>query len=258
MATATAVQQQSSVLHTRGTWSARDDRTCAAVVLGLLWIGMIAGFGLDFPFYLHQVPAPPLILHVHAVVFTIWMLLVTAQILFVVGDRVSVHRKFGWVLVAWVGLMAILGPWAAIAMQANRLRAGHAHPQFLALNLVDISSFLVLLGFGIALRKNPAAHKRMMMLSLIALSDPGFSRLLGHFTHPPKSAFPWFLWVFYGDLLLIALIAIWDWRRGRLMRQFVFGATGLIAAFYIAALLYFWPPWQALTTGWVQAWARAM
>lgn len=30
----------------------------------------------------------------------------------------------------------------------------------------------------------------------------------------------------------------------------------LLAAEFAATLLYFWKPWQALTHGWVEAWAK--
>jgi hypothetical protein len=91
------------VLHVRGTWSARDDRAASAVWLGLLWLGMIAGFGLDIPRYLHEKPAPPMSLHVHAAVFSIWMWLLTTQVLLVLRDRVSWHRKLGWFATGGVG-----------------------------------------------------------------------------------------------------------------------------------------------------------
>jgi len=60
MESVTATQKPAAILHVRGTWSARDDRTASAVWLGLLWLGMIAGFGLDIPLYLHEKPAPPM------------------------------------------------------------------------------------------------------------------------------------------------------------------------------------------------------
>jgi hypothetical protein len=41
-------------------------------------------------------------------------------------------------------------------------------------NFLDIVGFLVLLAWGIALRRNPAAHRRMMILATISLADPGF------------------------------------------------------------------------------------
>ena len=79
MATAAPARQSRWVLHTRGTWSAREDRWPSTVWLGVLWAGMIAGFGLDLPFYLHATPRPSWILHAHAAVFTIWMLVLTTQ-----------------------------------------------------------------------------------------------------------------------------------------------------------------------------------
>jgi hypothetical protein len=68
--------------------------------------------------------------------------------------------------------------------------------------------------------------------------------------------FPWFLSVFYGNVILIVAMAAWDWWRGRMMRQFVVGASAYMAATYAASFLYFWPPWKALTLSWVESWAR--
>ena len=42
-------------------------------------------------------------------------------------------------------------------------------------------------------------------------------------------------------------MAAWDLWRGRLMRFFLFAATGMLAAEAAASALYFWPPWKALT-----------
>src|SRR5579863_8620223 len=189
--------------HVRGTWSPREDRVPYAVWLGILWVGMIAGFGLDIPRFLHSKPPAPLIVHVHAVVFTVWMFLLTAQVLLVLGGRVTLHRKLGVFAVGWACLMAVMGPAAFIAIvaQAAKLHGPFPYP-FISVHVVDIGGFLVLLACGIALRKNPAAHKRMMILSTVALADPGFSRFYGHFfTKDPTSVFPWFLSVFYGNLL---------------------------------------------------------
>jgi hypothetical protein len=257
MATAAASRGQRSVLHSRGTWSPREDRAAFAVWLGVIWVGMIAGFGLDFPKYLHQSPAAPLIVHLHAVVFTVWMLIVTAQVTLVMRNRVSWHMKMGWFAVGWACVMAVVGPWAAIAWLAVHRHNFSLPPQFLAVNLQDILGFVILLASGFTLRKNPAAHKRMMILATVALADPGFARISTNLlAWKPSSAFGFFWLVFYGNVLLVALMAGWDWWRGRLMKQFVVGAAGLLATEYAAAMLYFWAPWQAMTLGWVQAWAR--
>jgi hypothetical protein len=249
------------VWHERGSWSAREDRVPSAVWLAILWVGMIAGFWMDFPSYLHEIPAPKMVVHIHGAVFSMWMFLLTAQVLLVLGNRVAWHRRLGWVMAGWAALMAVLGPWAAMSIQSGHLlRPDHSpesNPPFLAVNLVDIIGFLVLLAWGIALRKNPAAHKRMMILSSVSLADPGFARLMSHSVeYRPHDAMGFFWFVFYGNVLLIALMAGWDWWRGRLVRSFAIGAAGLLAGEVLCVYLIFWAPWRTLTTGWVVEWAR--
>jgi hypothetical protein len=256
MVTASAVERPRSTLHIRASWSTRDDRVPSAVWLGILWVGMIAGFGIDMHGFVRQIPPPPKVLWVHAFVFTVWMFLLTAQVLLVLRDRVSWHRKFGWFAVSWAFLMAVLGPWAAVAAQVSAVHGPTSYPPFLSVNLVDIVGFLALLAWAITLRKNPAAHKRMMILATISLADPGFARVSGHILPEPASMIPWFFYVFYGNVLLIVLMAAWDWWRGRLMRSFVIGASALLAIELAAALLFFWGPWKTATTAFVQFWAK--
>jgi hypothetical protein len=245
------------VWHVRGTWNAREDRAASAVWLGILWVGMIAGFSVDIPRYLHETPPSPEIVHVHAAVFTTWMLMLSAQVLLVLGDRVSLHRRLGLFAAGWACLMAVMGPWAAMASQAVDLHGPEYDPPFISVNIVDIGGFLVLLAWGFWLRKNPAAHKRMMILSSVSLADPGFARFSGYiFPNEPQSVLVWFLYMFYGNALLIILMLAWDWWRRRLVRSFVVGSVALLAAEYVASLVYFWNPWKALTTGWVLAWAK--
>jgi hypothetical protein len=244
-------------LHARATWSAREDRVPSAVWLGVLWVGMIAGFGVDIPRYLHEKPAPPPVLHVHAVVFTIWMLLLTAQVLLVLVDRAIWHRRLGWFMAGWACLMGVMGSWAAMASMARSFDTPDVDTQFLSINIVDIVGFLALLAWGIALRKNAAAHKRMMILSSIALADPGFARFSGWlWPDEPHNAVVWFWYTFYGNVLLIALMAGWDWWRGRLMRSFAVGAAGILASEVLATWLYFWGPWKMVTHAWVAAWVQ--
>lgn len=242
--------------HVRGNWNPREDRIPSAVWLGILWIGMIAGFGLDAKGFLAQ--NPPLLLHLHAATFTIWMFLITAQVLLVVRNRVDLHRKLGWVLAGWACLMGVMGPVGVHAYVMMLVKAQGPIPYpFFSVHAVDIGGFLVLLAIGIALRKNPAAHKRMMILANVALADPGFSRFIGYFyPNDPPTTFLYFLYVFYGNILLVALMLGWDLYRGRLIRSHVIASISLLACMYAASALYFWKPWSDLTLQWVVAWAR--
>lgn len=258
MATAPGLQRSRMVWHVRGAWSAREDRVSSTVWLGILWVGMIAGFSVDIPRYMQENPPAPKVIALHGAVFIVWLLLLTAQVLLVLRDRVAWHRKLGWFAAGWACLMAVMGPWAAMASQAVNLRNPPlGDPQFISVNIVDLGGFLALLAWGIALRKNPAAHRRMMMLATISLADPGFDRFSGWvWPTEPASVIVWFFYTFYGNALLIVLMLAWDWWRGRLMRSFVVGSAALLAAEYVATLLYFCEPWKALTLGWVEAWAK--
>jgi hypothetical protein len=217
---------------------------------------MILGFGSDAKRFLGQ--HPPMLLHLHATVFTIWMFLITAQVLLVVRNRVDLHRKFGWFLAGWACLMGVMGPVALYTSTMMHVKVHGIGPDpFMAVQFLDISSFLVLLVTGIGLRKNPAAHKRLMILSTVALAAPGFSRFL-RFVYPTNANTPihFLFTTYYGNILLVLLMLGWDLYRGRLIRSHVVASVSLLTCMYIASVLYFWQPWGDLTLQWVTAWAK--
>ena len=257
MATASAISGPSKFWHVKGTWSARDDRKASAVWLGVLWVGMVAGFGVDFPRYVHEHPAAPWIVHVHAVVFSVWMLILSTQVLLILGDRIPVHRKMGWVAAGWAGVMAVMGPVAAIASQTVNFGLPNGDPPFLSVQFLNLAAFLTLLSCGIAMRRNAAAHRRLMILSTVALADPGFSRFSGWlWPTEPTNGLVWFFWIFYGNALLIGLILGWDLWKKRLVRSAVIGGVSLLVWECLQTWLYFYPPWREMTTGWVRAWVK--
>lgn len=240
-------------LHTRATWSAREDRLPSLVWLALIWFGMIVGFGVDIPRFRHELPPPSAVAYVHGAVFTVWLLLLTAQILLVVRDRVALHRKLGWFTANWAGLMLVLGVWVAMVAKGP-VPSGPGSPQFLSVNFGSLIAFAVFVLWGVALRKNPAAHKRIMILSTVAILDPGYGRISGWLFRDPHSMLLWFLWNFWGDILVLAAMAAWDAKRGRLMKQFAVGAVCLVALQWVQVVLYFWAPWKVFTTGLVATW----
>ncbi len=217
---------------------------------------MLLGFGLDARSFLGQ--HPPLVLHLHAATFTLWMFLLTAQVLLVVRNRVALHRKLGWFLAAWACLMGVMGPVGVYTAVMMKVKAHGPFPYpFISVHAVDIGGFLVLLAIGISLRRNSAAHKRLMILSTVALADPGFNRLIGYvYRANPHTPFQVFLVVFYGNILIVALMIGWDFYRGRLIRSHVIASISLLTCMYIASAMYCWQPWKNLTLQWVTSWAK--
>jgi hypothetical protein len=223
-----------------------------------LWLGMIVGFGLDIPRYLHEKPAPPTSLHVHAAVFSGWMLLLTALVLLVLSDRVAWHRRLG-VVCRGMGM-----PDGGDGAMGSDGIAGKNHEH-------AVREFAVSVG-------EPPGYCRISGTAVVgdcaaerpgcapADDDPcddlagrsGIRAIFQSYVWPaePHSVLLWFFYSFYGNVLLIALMAGWDWWRGRLVRSFVVGAAGLLAVEWVATLLYFWGPWKTVTHGWVEAWVK--
>ena len=255
MATAPVVVTSRFKLHTRPTWSAREDRLPSLAYLALIWLGMIAGFGVDIPRFLRESPPPSPVVDVHAVVFTGWLLLLTVQVLLVVVDRVSVHRRLGWFTAGWAGVMFVLGLWTAMVAKAP-VESGPASPPFLSVNFGSLIAFAFFVLWGVALRGNAAAHKRIMILATIAILDPGPGRLTGWLWPEPHSMVAWYFYNFWGDVLVLAAMAAWDAKRGRLMKQFATGAVSLVIFECLMDLLYHWGPWKVFSTGLVATWVR--
>jgi hypothetical protein len=92
-----------------------------------------------------------------------------------------------------------------------------------------------------------------MILTTVAIADPGFARISGYlWPNEPHNLLAWFFYVFYGNTLIIVLMATWDWHKGRLLRSFTIGASCLLAAEFLGSILYFWGPWRDLSLTLVQ------
>lgn len=156
------------------------DRNFHLLLLTGAWLGILMGFGGDIAQHLsaHR-PAYPLIVHLHGIVFTGWLVLFTVQVLLVRRQKLAVHRRLGEAM-GWVaGGMLILGPATALHMQ--HLHAGQPgdDPAFLSIQFTDMLGFAGLFLAGMLLRRSPAAHKRLMLLGTIYITDAGFARWLG-------------------------------------------------------------------------------
>lgn len=244
-------------VHAKASWSAREDRRTALAWLGIFWIMVGVGFGFDLHNYFHEHPPVPGIVHVHAVVTTLWLLIVTAAVLMVETGSVKAHRQFGWFVAGYAVLVCVIAPWSELSWQALNLHTpGALPPEFLSIAFSGIVCLLILLPYGILLRRNTAAHRRVMILAAVAISDAGFSRMVGLFRPAPTTFLGTYLFYEGGNLLLIALMFLWDWKQKRVMKQFLQGAFVVIAVGLTASGLYFNDAWRAVTKGWLEGWAR--
>lgn len=136
----------------------------------------------------------PLIIHIHAAVFTSWLVLFVAQTTLILRGRTAVHRRLGIAGVALAALMLVIGVATAItvARQGHRGIPGVEFPDaegFLLLNLASIILFATLVGAGWYYRRDAPAHKRLMLMAMAgALVGPGVSRLPFASGKPPVIA----------------------------------------------------------------------
>ena len=246
-------------LHTTATWPARDDRRPAIVWLAIFWIFVGVGFGFDLHNYLHEHPAVPTIVHVHAIATTLWLLTATALVLLVETGNAALHRRLGWYAAGYAALVLVIAPWSELSWQALNLNTpGSFPPQFLSIAFSGVFCMAVLLPWGVLMRRNSAAHRRVLILATICISDAGVSRLVGLFLPAPTSFLGVYLFYEGGNVLLILLIFLWDWKRNRVMKQFLMAASLIVATGLTATCLYFNHTWQTITHAWLEGWARHM
>ncbi len=240
--------------------SPASDRKIYGVWIGMVWAGLLAGFGLDFTRYLGEMPAPPpFILHFHAAVYVLWLGLVSFQILWIETGNVRRHIQLGWVTAGVSVLMVPLGLVAALVDQARQVGHPDYEPQFLALEFEEMIAFCVFMAAGVIFRWNAAAHKRLMILSAVAISDAGFARvwLMGIKIELP-GLFGWWLQYFWGIFLILVAMAAWDvWRRRRIHPAVLFGAAVLWTGEIIVTVLNFSPAWRQVMVRLVDAWGWA-
>ena len=241
------------------TLPARTDRKVYIVWMAVVWAAILGGFGLDFSRYLHESPPPPPLLHLHAAVYVIWLILVSVQVLLVESGNVRLHMRLGWATAILSAAMVPLGLTAAIVDQARQVNHPDYAPQSLALEFEEMFAFSTFVIAGLFTRKNLAEHKRLMILSAVAISDAGFARiwLMGiNYTLP--GPFGWWLQFYWGiTLMLIAMLA-WDWfKHKRVMRSVLWGAALLWGGEAIVTILHFSPTWKASMARLVRIWGHA-
>jgi hypothetical protein len=234
------------------------DRNFFLVMVALAWFGILRGFGGDIADHVakHK-PAYPIIVHYHAVVFVSWLVLFTVQILLIRTKRLSVHRKLGFALVWLAGVMVVIGPATALTMQRRTMADADADPAFLSIQFTDILAFVGLTTAAILFRKAPSAHKRLILLGTLYITDAGFARWLADSWIHLLGFGYWQFWIalYFASNLLVVLVGIYDLvTRHRLHPAYITGVAWIFAVQMLSLSLYFSPAWHALAKRMIAAW----
>lgn len=234
------------------------DRNFFLAWVALVWLGILAGFVPEIVRNIASGARPlPAIVHVHAVVFVGWLVLLTTQLLLVRAGQLGLHRKLGYAGALLAVAMVVVGAATALTVQRDRLGTPGSDPAFLSVQLIDMIEFAGLAAAAVATRKVPSAHKRLILLATISIADAGFSRWVGAWLYgylgDGAMQFPVELFG-AGDLLVLG-IGAYDWiTRRRLHPAWVFGAAWILAGQATASWLHASPSWNTLATGIISAW----
>jgi hypothetical protein len=211
----------------------------------LIFVSVFVGFAQTY--YLHGIlrvpafkavlaPPFPVIVHLHAVLFSSWILLLITQTSLIASHHLDLHRRLGLIDFCLACLMVPV-TLAAICTEVARLPI----PSLPWGQLADITVFSTLICFAYQQRRNPAVHKRLVLIATITLLDAPFAR------------WPAFV-VGNGDLaniccyFLILPIAAYDtFSMGRVHRATVWGAVfSMVSKYPVSYLLLRYVPGRRL------------
>lgn len=122
-------------------------------------------------------PLPTPILHIHGALFTLWMLLFTVQAVLVAAHRVKLHRTLGTVAFCLPPIMIVLGVIAAVNALHRGVQIGPLDPSTsFAIPTIGILGFIVVIYASWKTRRQPDAHKRLILLATMGLVEAAFGR----------------------------------------------------------------------------------
>lgn len=132
------------------------------------------------------------LIHLHAALFTVWLLLYISQATLIMTGRARVHLRMGPWLAAYGFAIAAVGLYAAgllahrLGLRENNFETAAAFVFFPVIDMVYFAGFLAA---AVAYRARPYLHKRAMFLATFSIAVVGLGRLVGQ--TGIASAFVW-------------------------------------------------------------------
>lgn len=207
--------------------------------------------GFAHTYYLAGVfhaPLPSLVIHVHGVAFSCWILLLVAQTSLVSLGRVDIHRRLGIAGFVLASLMVILGVMAATDLLVREGGPPGTDAKFFYIvSLSGMMIFAPLIFFAFRARNNPPAHKRLILVATMALVVAAIARFT--VVHNLGAAYR------FSYIFLILLVAYDLWSTRKIHPATLFAGAYLIFVEQISQPVGHSAGWHAFA-GWVQSLAR--
>jgi hypothetical protein len=170
------IEKEASTTQQFKTFLSRYFYLCMSLVFAVL---VMVGFGRTVNAnLLHANPPRPLLLWIHGVAFSTWVVFFIAQSALVRTRNVSVHRLLGWFGAGLAAVMVVLG--LAIAVVMTRFDSFVLHQKgveaFLSIPMVDMVGFGTCIALTIYWRKKPEYHRRLVLIASCQLMDAAIGR----------------------------------------------------------------------------------
>ena len=196
-----------------------------------------------YPTGLPVSPSLPALVHVHALLFSAWILLFLVQATLIAADRVHVHRRIGIVGAGLAPFMVSVGLMTAMRGARDGWNPGGPYRDSLAFMVVGVVDVLIFAGFvaaGLYFRRRPELHKRLMLLATVGgLMWPAITRM------PYVAGRPIVMFTLLGALVLAS--AVRDvWLQSPVRRVSLAGGLLILAAFPIRVAIGRTDNWHAL------------
>jgi len=152
----------------------------------------------------HPLHPKPLVMWVHGVVFSAWVLFYIAQSALVRSHNVRLHRMMGWFGVVLGASLPIIGTITTVMMRRFDLQYSDLRKiaPNVTIGLLDMVSFTAPFVLAICWRRKPERHRRLMLVATCTLTAAAFVRF-------PTFFHPW-PWYHLGVDLLVLLAVIRD------------------------------------------------
>ncbi len=144
-------------------------------LLFIVLLGFTPSFYLRTTF--HHTTRLPTLLYVHGTVLTVWFLLTVVQGWLMRSQRSRLHRQLGYFAAAYAAVVIVFGALANWMLISQIDSPGDGENIVVWGNFFALVIFAAFVSLAIVFRKNPDAHKRLILLASISLVGPALARL---------------------------------------------------------------------------------
>ena len=172
-------------------------------------------------------PLPSLLVHVHGLVMTAWIILISVQATLISAKKIKLHMTLGILGCVVAAAVVVVGTMTGYAMFARGSTfPGYTPAEFFIIPMGDIVKFIIIFGAAIYYRKNAANHKRLILVTVLNFMPSSLARF--PFAFVPELGAIWFLGV--PALLGVIFLAVDTYRNGKMNRAFAAAVALIVAA----------------------------